>query len=122
MEDNEPVADITFVVIDNAYLFISSLSVRESSRGQLEGIKMLRRAAEYARKMGIDLIRLDDMSDHYRKSRNIYVRAGFHYDSPDGCEMSGRVSHISTQCKKIIQQPRHAFGSLMQQQQQQKGL
>jgi ribosomal protein S18 acetylase RimI-like enzyme len=96
------VSDCTFVNIDQKYIFISSLWVKPKNRGKNEGTRMILSAAQYAMSKGIPLIRLDDMSNRYRMIGNIYRQVGFEYEDDDGCEMSGRASYISVQCKKRL--------------------
>lgn len=75
-------------VFMDASVFIKGLHVHPQYRNQGYGSKLLKKVIEDARQNNIFLIELDDMSDHFAKSNNIYLKNGFRYENVnDGPEM-----------------------------------
>jgi hypothetical protein len=77
-------------------MIINGLYVDPIHRGNNIAIQKLHDVALLAMKHKLIHIRVDDMSNNYRKSHNIYTLAGFIYDDPiSGPEMTGRSSTIA---------------------------
>ncbi|AYV76408.1 MAG: acetyltransferase GNAT family protein [Terrestrivirus sp.] len=70
---------------------IHNLWVEEQFRNKKIGTHLLRKLVIKMFDMGIVHIELDDMSDNYRKVRNIYVKHGFKYKYETGPEMYGNT-------------------------------
>jgi GNAT superfamily N-acetyltransferase len=68
-------------------MIIKSFGVKESFQGQGLGDKILKYAIQDAKTYQTKHITLDDMSDNYRKKRNIYSKNGFYYLEENGPEM-----------------------------------
>jgi ribosomal protein S18 acetylase RimI-like enzyme len=69
-------------------VFIKSLHVHPQFRLQGYGSQLLKNAINDANIHCIFSIELDDMSDHFAKNNNIYLKNGFKYVNPsDGPEM-----------------------------------
>jgi len=58
------------------------------------GSILLKYLIEKIRKTKINIILLDDMSDRYRNSHNIYLKFGFRYISKTGPEMELKINNI----------------------------
>ena len=73
----------------NVYLegTICNLVVNKKFRGQGYGTRLLRIAMDEIKKKNIHVIKLDDMSDRFRKKNNIYVKHGFKYINDNGPDM-----------------------------------
>jgi len=64
-----------------------SIYVHPEYRNCGYGSKLLKRLIKYSKGIGIRSIYLDDMSDGYRGTHNIYRKMGFKYINDDGPEM-----------------------------------
>jgi GNAT superfamily N-acetyltransferase len=63
------------------------LSIESVEQGKGYGSFLLHYAISFLKREGYTCIYLDDMSDRYRKSHNIYIKHGFEYLYEDGPEM-----------------------------------
>ena len=96
-------SECTFVPVEDQYVFLSDLWVHPTKRNQGEATKLLYHIADFTLKRGLNLIRLDDMSKHYRSANNIYLTLGFEYeDGTEGCEMAARASYVMINIKKRL--------------------
>ena len=64
---------------------------------------MILMLATEARSRQIRRLDLDDMSDAYRQSRNVYVQCGFRYLKKDGCEMTATPRHVIVMANKKLE-------------------
>lgn len=69
-------------------LYISGLYVASDYRNQGIGSCLIDFIVDYCLLTHINDIHVDDMSDNFRTSNNIYVKNGFEYDSDTGPEMT----------------------------------
>jgi len=76
------VAWIEYVVVDGETIVTNLQSIQPGKGHATTLLNMLKKESKS--------ITLDDMSDHYRKSHNIYVKNGFQYVEEDGPEMIWR--------------------------------
>ena len=65
--------------------------------------RMILMLATEARSRQIRRLDLDDMSDAYRQSRNVYVQCGFRYLKKDGCEMTATPRHVIVMANKKLE-------------------
>ena len=73
---------------------VNVLSLLSSSKGC--GTYLMVHISKEAIKMGIDIIELDDCSDRYNKSHNLYTKLGLLYlEAGEGPEMSGYTGVVS---------------------------
>ena len=68
-------------------LYITSLHTEEKYRGNGYASKLLKFSIKQAKENGIRYVELEDMSDNFRKDRNIYINHGFKYCHDYGPEM-----------------------------------
>ena len=68
-------------------LTISSIYVDKVQRGKGIGSILIKEIIKYAKSNNIKKIILDDMTDNYRQSHNIYIKHGFCYVDDYGPEM-----------------------------------
>ncbi len=71
----------------NPKMRINSFAVNHDKRCQGFGSQILHGLIHDAIESGVITIELDDMSDNYRKKRNIYTKFGFSYTNDIGPEM-----------------------------------
>lgn len=70
-------------------LGIIDLYVKGEYRNKGIGTKLIKKIILYTyTKYKVKIVKLDDMSDKYRKKNNIYLKLGFHYDEIWGPEMT----------------------------------
>lgn len=87
--------------LDNRSAVLRFISVNEededpsnSLRGKGVGSFLILYAITYLKLIGIDMITLDDDSDNFRQSNNIYVKLGCKYDDEDGPEMTCDINEM----------------------------
>lgn len=84
-------------------VYLTSVYVDYHYRGRGIATRAIRDVALYARRMGANRIKLDDMSENYRQVHNIYVKLGLTYDdATSGCEMQGTIEHVLALCDLAI--------------------
>jgi len=76
----------------NKCIVIGSLYVDSKLRNKGIGSILLDKIIQYAKNNRVKKIVLDDMTDNYRQSNNIYLKHGFTYLNEDGPEMEYFVS------------------------------
>ena len=84
------------IVISDHCGHILYIYVPEHCRNQCVGTRLIGESAKMCRK-----IVLDDMSDRYRQTNNLYVRLGFVYMTEHGPEMSASSRIISKNIHKL---------------------
>lgn len=98
-------ARLTLVRESASVAIVQVLWVPTSQRGQGIASQLLLQAAEWCMRHCVTFLKLDDMSDHYRLSRNLYVQSGFMYDSEEGPEMTARASTTARMVKQTLRAP-----------------
>lgn len=71
----------------NASCSINDLHTMAEYKGMGFGSDLLKFIKQYCADTNIKTITLDDCTDNYRKTNNIYLKNGFLYDTDTGCEM-----------------------------------
>jgi hypothetical protein len=74
---------------------MSVIDLHSTKHGKEYALHLIINACHEAQKRGISTITLDDCSDRYRQSNNIYTKLGMKYDDEIGPEMTGKVDDIS---------------------------
>jgi GNAT superfamily N-acetyltransferase len=101
IDPNESIGFINFSVEYNNYHNLRSrqvfkrpnthvidLYIAHKYRNKGYGTMLLQYVISFCKnKFNVSEINLEDMSDNYRKKRNIYLKHGFKYNTKDGCEM-----------------------------------
>lgn len=82
---------------DTDEAIITSLNINERFRGKGYAYYLLYKTVEYLDSVDVYSITLDDDSDAFRKSGNIYLKFGFRYLSDYGPEMLGLVDELYDQ-------------------------
>jgi GNAT superfamily N-acetyltransferase len=72
---------------------INNLNVEEQYRGNGFGTLLIKEALFDSYNMGMLYAELDDMSDRFRQTDNIYIKIGFKYIN-DECEMRGKIKDM----------------------------
>lgn len=86
--DNKTVSKLEFVYDeDENTIMITNINTKKEFEGKGYASKLLRKLISFAKKHGVKEIYVDDMSDNYRKSSNIYRKFGFTYVDEYGPEM-----------------------------------
>lgn len=96
-KENTVAAIQCFILRDTGEAIITSLGVAKQYRGRGYAFNLLLQMGFYLRNINITKIWLDDMSDHYRSNRNLYLLLGFDYVYDSGPEMG---IHIDTLLSK----------------------
>lgn len=89
--------DLTFLYLPSFVQFytddisdeanIVSIRTLEKFKGKGLASRLLTKVFEYLTEIGVKYIYLDDDSDRYRQSNNLYLKMGFNYLRQDGPEM-----------------------------------
>jgi ribosomal protein S18 acetylase RimI-like enzyme len=82
------------IIINERRAYISNLWVKESLRGQGIGTYLLKKFIKNLDDLGVIHVELDDVSDNYKKNKNIYIKFGFKYKRDDGPEMTASVRSL----------------------------
>ena len=81
---------------------ITIVDLQSMIEGKGYGTGLLIHACKQAMIEDIDKIVLDDCSDNYRLSRNIYTKLGIKYESEHGPEMVGKTSVVASHFSKVV--------------------
>ena len=73
---------------ENGYIQITNIYVKMKYRNQGHGTHLIRKCITHAKELDIKTIKLDDMSDNYKRKNNIYLRNGFRYNKIGEPEMT----------------------------------
>jgi len=76
-----------FTSDDSEEARITVVNVNKEYQGKGLATNLLKKVFEYLRNLNFISIVLDDMTDNYRKSNNLYLKLGFEYQQEYGPEM-----------------------------------
>lgn len=74
---------------------MSVLDLQSTVPGKEYGTHLIIKACNEAEKRDISIVTLDDCSNRYRKSHNIYTKLGMTYEEDWGPEMTGSTKKIA---------------------------